>query len=193
MQNLLYVLGGSDGRGILVDPAWDVAGAAREAAAMGVTLTDALVTHGHPDHVNGLADARRLGMRVWAHDSSDAGPDERLRDGETRDIAGLRVEVRHTPGHRFDAACYVVEGSHLLTGDTLFVGECGRVDLPGGDVDEMWRTLNERLPALDPRLVVCPGHDYGARPLSTLGDELRSNYTMRRRSRAEFRAFMAEP
>src|SRR5207248_237448 len=120
----------------------------------------------------------------------------------------------HTPGHRFDSVCYVVDarsdsegrdaaaepqrggrvtGTHLLTGDTLFVGECGRVDLPGSDPVAMHRSLLTTLAKLPDDLVVLPGHDYGSRPTSTLGEERRTNYTLKSRSLDEFLAFMSEP
>jgi hydroxyacylglutathione hydrolase len=108
-------------------------------------------------------------------------------------IGRMSVEVLHTPGHRFDAVCFVVDRTHVLTGDTLFVGECGRVDLPGSDVPAMHHSLLTTLRALPDALVVCPGHDYGKTPLSTIGEEKRLNSTMQPRSLEEFRAFMAEP
>jgi glyoxylase-like metal-dependent hydrolase (beta-lactamase superfamily II) len=67
----------------------------------------------------------------------------------------------------------------LVSGDTLFVKGCGRVDLPGGDPEEMYRSLTERLAKLSDDVVLYPGHDYGDRPTSTLGEERRSNYYLR--------------
>lgn len=194
MRNFAYLVAGDDGRALLVDPAWDVPALLREAAAMGARVTDVLATHGHPDHINGVAEAKRAtGARVWAHEAADHPVDGRLRDGERVEIAGIPVEVVHTPGHRFDSACFLLGGTHLLTGDTLFVGDCGRTDLPGADVRAQHRSLLVTLAALPDALVVLPGHDYGPTPTSTLGREKRENPTMRPRSVDEFVAFMAEP
>jgi glyoxylase-like metal-dependent hydrolase (beta-lactamase superfamily II) len=102
----------------------------------------------------------------------------------------MEVEVVHTPGHRFDSVCYLVDGTHLLTGDTLFVGECGRVDLPGSDPVAMHRSLTQTLRALPDELIVLPGHDYGATPTSTLGEQKRTNATMQPRSLDEFLDFV---
>jgi len=73
------------------------------------------------------------------------------------------------------------------------VGECGRVDLPGSDPAAMHRSLLTTLATLPGELVICPGHDYGRTPTSTLAEERRSNYTLRPRSLDEFLRFMAEP
>jgi glyoxylase-like metal-dependent hydrolase (beta-lactamase superfamily II) len=193
MQNFVYLFA-RGGEGFVVDPAWEAPRLLREAEALGVRITHVLVTHGHPDHVNGVEAVRRAtGAKVLAHESADHPLDLKLADGQVVDVAGLRIEVVHTPGHRFDSACYVVEGTHVLTGDTLFVGECGRVDLPGSDVRAMHHSLTQKVARLPGGLIVCPGHDYGPAPLSTIADETRSNYTLKPRTVEEFERFMREP
>lgn len=151
-------------------------------------------TFAHGDHINGVPDAKRLtGAPVHAHRSADHPHDVPLDDGQLFRVGALEVRVVHTPGHRFDSLCYVISDTHLLTGDTLFVGECGRVDLPGSSVPDMHRSLNAILRALPDHLVVLPGHDYGPTPTSTLGHEKRTNHTMRPRTLDEFVRFMNEP
>lgn len=194
MANFAYLLADDAGEGLLVDPAWDVPLLLKEAEAAGIRVRAILATHGHHDHVNGIPEAKRAtGAPVHAHRSADHPHDVPLDDGQVFRVGALEVRVVHTPGHRFDSVCYVVDGTHVLTGDTLFVGECGRVDLPGSSVPDMWRSLNAILPALPDHLVVLPGHDYGPRPTSTLGEEKRGNYTMRPRTLDEFVRFMGEP
>ena len=193
MDNFVYLFA-RHGRGFVVDPGFEVPRLLLEIEEMGIALTHVLVTHGHPDHVQGVAEVkRRTGALVAAHKSADHPVDVKLEDGDEFEPAGIRVEVLHTPGHRFDAACFVVDGTHLLTGDTLFVGECGRVDLPGSDVRAMHHTLLTKLAALPGKLVVCPGHDYGKTPTSTLEEERRSNYTLQPRTLDAFERFMREP
>jgi glyoxylase-like metal-dependent hydrolase (beta-lactamase superfamily II) len=92
----------------------------------------------------------------------------------------------------FSIGARLVEGK-LLTGDTLFVGECGRTDLPVGSPEEMYKSLFEKILALDDTVEVYPGHDYGPRPSSTIGEEKRTNYTLEKRTLEEFVEFMKQP
>jgi glyoxylase-like metal-dependent hydrolase (beta-lactamase superfamily II) len=86
-----------------------------------------------------------------------------------------------------------VDKTKLLTGDTLFVGECGRTDLAGGNSRNMYNSLFNKLLKLSDDVEVYPGHDYGAKPSSTIGEEKRSNYTLQPRSLAAFIEFMKQP
>ncbi|MCK5258369.1 MAG: MBL fold metallo-hydrolase, partial [Thermoplasmatales archaeon] len=72
----------------------------------------------------------------------------------------------------------IVDNEALITGDTLFIGDCGRTDLPGGDLVQMYRTLNEKIMSLPDHLIVYPGHDYGDKPFDTLGNQKRTNKTL---------------
>jgi glyoxylase-like metal-dependent hydrolase (beta-lactamase superfamily II) len=206
MVNFAYFLGDSDSkRAWLVDPAWDVDGLVARVRAQGYELAGALLTHWHPDHaggdlwgrfVEGAMELRaKTGATVYAHrdeapwlersaglrppDLTTFAADDELSLGD------VRVRCVHAPGHTPGSTCYGVrdatpEGAGaLLTGDVLFVGACGRVDLPGSDPREMYRTLIERLGALPAETVVYPGHDYGDRPTSTLGEERRTNPYLR--------------
>lgn len=193
MDNFVYVFG-KDGEAFVVDPAYEVPRLLDEVRALGLRLTHVLVTHGHPDHILGVPLVKReTGALVVAHESADHPVEVNVADGATLRVAGMEVRVVHTPGHRFDSVCYVVDDEHLVTGDTLFVGECGRVDLPGASIPDMWRSLTQTLPALPRHLVVLPGHDYGKTPTSTLEREVRENDTMKLRSLPEFARFMREP
>jgi glyoxylase-like metal-dependent hydrolase (beta-lactamase superfamily II) len=87
----------------------------------------------------------------------------------------------------------LVDGKILLTGDTLFVGECGRTDLPGGDPKSLYASFFDKLLKLDDAVVVYPGHDYGAKPSSTIGEERMYNYVLQPRSLGEFISFMRSP
>ncbi|MEM0272890.1 MAG: MBL fold metallo-hydrolase, partial [Thermoprotei archaeon] len=108
------------------------------------------------------------------------------------DAPGLKLGVIHTPGHTQDSVCYVSEG-RVFTGDTLFVGECGRVDLPGGSAEQMYHTLFDKLSRLPDDTIVYPGHNYGATPYTTIGYEKKNNYVLKPRSLQEFLEFMATP
>jgi glyoxylase-like metal-dependent hydrolase (beta-lactamase superfamily II) len=86
-----------------------------------------------------------------------------------------------------------MDNKKLLTGDALFVGECGRTDLLGGNSRNMYDSLFNKLLRLDDDVEVYPGHDYGSKPSSTIGEEKLSNYTLQPRSLAEFIEFMRQP
>jgi glyoxylase-like metal-dependent hydrolase (beta-lactamase superfamily II) len=150
-------------------------------------------THGHHDHTSGNTDlARATGGKVAAHINSTQKKDIALKQGDILTLGDLKVEVLHTPGHSSDSICLIV-GNKLLTGDTLFVGECGRTDLPGGDAAQLYESLFSKIVRLEDNVEVYPGHDYGATPWSTLGSEKKTNYTLRPRTLQEFIEFMSEP
>ena len=98
-----------------------------------------------------------------------------------------------TPGHTTDGISLLVDEKKVLTGDTLFVGECGRTDFAGGNSKSMYDSLFYKLMALDDSVEVYPGHDYGDKKSSTIGDERRLNYTLKPRTVEEFIEFIKEP
>jgi glyoxylase-like metal-dependent hydrolase (beta-lactamase superfamily II) len=100
------------------------------------------------------------------------------------------IKVIYTPGHTPDSICLLVDNKKLLTGDTLFVGECGRTDLPGGNSESLYDSLFNKLLKLSDDVEVYPGHDYGLKPYSTIGEERRTNYVLQPRSLMEFVEFM---
>ena len=89
--------------------------------------------------------------------------------------------------------CLLVDNQKLLTGDTLFVGECGRTDLPGGNSKSMYDSLFNKIRKLNDDVEVYPGHDYGIKPSSMIGVEKKSNYTLQPRSLKDFIEFMNQP
>jgi glyoxylase-like metal-dependent hydrolase (beta-lactamase superfamily II) len=190
MQNFVYLVGDRDRREcFVVDPAWDIAGILEVAAADDMAITGALVTHYHPDHVGGsifgLAIQGLAGLlvanpcKVHVHRLEAEGvkkvtglseSDLVRHEGNDRVNAGeVEIELLHTPGHTPGSQCFRVRDA-LVSGDTLFLEGCGRVDLPGGDPAEMERTLGQRLARLPDELVLYPGHAYGGEhaPLSSV-------------------------
>jgi hydroxyacylglutathione hydrolase len=150
-------------------------------------------THHHSDHTAGNEDIRSaFSAKVVAHKLAHTDKDVSVVHGEVLKVGRVTIKVIHTPGHTPDGICLLVDNK-LLTGDTLFVGECGRTDLPGGSAKDMYRSLFDRLMKLDENVEVYPGHDYGSRPHSTIGVERRTNYTLQERTVDEFIEFMKEP
>ncbi len=149
-------------------------------------------THGHGDHTAGNDGLKRaFGAKVVAHKVSRIEKDVSVVEGDVLKVGKVTIKVLHTPGHTADSICLLVDGK-VLTGDTLFIGECGRTDLPGGSPGDMYRSLG-KLKKLDDGVEVYPGHDYGRKPYSTMGEEKRTNYTLENRTLEEFLEFMSKP
>jgi glyoxylase-like metal-dependent hydrolase (beta-lactamase superfamily II) len=193
-QNFAYIIGEPQTQqAALVDPAWEIDNLLSLCKAAGLSVSYVINTHSHHDHVQGNdAVVERTHAKVVAHRSSPVRKDIPVSDGDSVQIGSLKVQVIHTPGHCPDHICLLVDGN-VLTGDTLFVGECGRTDLEGGDPGAMYESLFNKLMVLDDSTEVYPGHDYGPRPSSTIGEERRTNYTLKPRTKEEFIKFMAEP
>jgi hydroxyacylglutathione hydrolase len=182
----------SGGEAIVVDPSYGVEPLLAAIDRRSAKVRYVLNTHSHADHIAGNADVvERTGAKIVAHRNVPFPTDRAVDEGDVIEAGGLHVEVLFTPGHTQDSVLYVFHG-HVATGDTLFVGECGRTDLAGGDPSLMYDTLLGRVVRLDDALVVLPGHDYGVTPTSTIGREKRENYTLQPRTREEFVRFLAE-
>ena len=180
------------GEGVVIDPSYGIDPVLAAIDDRGVHVRYILNTHSHTDHIVGNQDVReRTGAKIVAHRVAPLNADLPVEDGDAFRVGRLSFEVVHTPGHTKDSVLYVFEGN-VATGDTLFVGECGRTDLPGGDPAEMYDSLQRRVLALDDALVVLPGHDYGSTPTSTIARERAENYTLQPRTKAEFLRFMRE-
>src|SRR5207248_3865875 len=185
MDNFVYLVGAEGApQTAIVDAAWDVEAALRAAEEDGRTITHALVSHHHFDHVNGLPSLlESKGVPIHVH-SADASELDREVQSELRLVAGgdavevgpLRIRALHTPGHTPGSTCWQVEGEEggIFSGDTVFVNACGRCDLRGGDPEQMYASL-KKISELDPATRLYPGHDYGDVPVSTVQREREHN------------------
>ncbi len=191
--NFTYLVANEEGgEGVVIDPSYGIDPVLEAIDARRVKVRYILNTHSHADHIAGNGDVQsRTGAKVVAHRVAPIGQDVSVVDGDRFTVGPLAFQVVHTPGHTKDSVLYLFEGN-VATGDTLFVGECGRTDLPGGDPSEMYDSLFQRVLQLDDALVVLPGHDYGITPTSTIGRERKENYTLQPRTRDEFLAFLRE-
>jgi glyoxylase-like metal-dependent hydrolase (beta-lactamase superfamily II) len=189
-KNFNYFLGRDSSLVCVVDPV-EIDNLMRIAQNIGVgSICAVLITHSHHDHISGTPElnARLGGIPVYIHESGAKElnvPCKVVNDGDLIHEAGLKIKVHHTPGHRFDSVLYEVD-DNLITGDTLFVDCCGRCDLPGSDVNAMYKSLYETLPKLKKSLKVWPGHDYGKTPSSTLEKEFLTNSYLNCAGKEEF-------
>lgn len=205
MQNFVYLVGDPAAKQcVVVDPAWELETIVETAQRDDMTIIGALITHTHQDHVGGhlfgmeipgVAELlEKVKAKVYVHKAEREflkgfGSDLiKVDANDTLQVGGLTVTFIHTPGHTPGSQCFLVE-DQLISGDTLFIGSCGRTDLPGSDPTEMYYSLTQRLAKLPDTTVLFPGHNYGG-PSSTLGNEKRSNPFMRFTSLSDFLGVM---
>lgn len=199
MGNFVYLFGSKEGgEGVIVDPGFDGEKLVEAAKRHKLNVTRIILTHHHYDHVNAaMAVKARTGAKILAHAETErllhggATLDGKLADGDsfTLEPGGEKVTVLHTPGHAPGSICLIVNETWLITGDTLFIDNCGRTDLPGGDAKTLFQSL-QKIKALPDALKLMTGHDYGSAPCRSLGEEKRLNPVLRA---ASFEAFDALP
>ena len=155
MQNFAYLIGDRQTRQIaVVDPAWDIAGLTKMIAEREYKLTGV--------------------KKVTGFSSTDL---KTVASGDKLKIGDIEVEFLHTPGHTPGSQCFRVRNT-LVSGDTLFVDGCGRVDLPGSNSEDMYHSL-QKLAGLPDDTLLLPGHNYSAVPHATLAETKRTNTYMR--------------
>ncbi len=191
MQNFTYILEDDDtGEAILIDPSWDLDEVTRIIETNNLKIKYIVNTHYHFDHTLGNdAMAKQTGAPIIQYKTSTIKHDIDVSDGDKIKFGNSELTVLHTPGHSKDSMCLVGDGK-IFSGDTLFVGTCGRVDLPGGDARELYHSLTGVLRKLDDNLVMYPGHNYGPSPTATLGSQKKTNLVMQPRTEQEFLELM---
>lgn len=209
MANFTYLVGSRSTREVaVVDPAWDIDGLLDHIAARGYQLTAVLATHYHPDHIGGgmrghnIAGVAELlakhAVKVYAHRAEADGVRKvtglsasdlvKVDSGDKLRVGNVEVEFLHTPGHTPGSQCFRVKDT-LVSGDTLFIDGCGRVDLPGSDAEQMYHSL-QKIKALPDETLVLPGHNYSAVPSATLIEAKKTNAYLAVKDLATWRRMM---
>ncbi len=193
MLNFTYVIEDEKtGQAILLDPSWDLDKVKEVITRNSLEIKYIINTHHHFDHTLGNETMTRYtGAKIVQHEESELHHDMTVKDGDTIQFGDSQLLVHHTPGHSRDSICLTGDGK-IFSGDTLFVGNCGRVDLPGGSAQELYHSLFGVLYAMPDDLELFPGHNYGSVETSTLGREKRMNPVMRRIPEQEFVSMMGQ-
>jgi hydroxyacylglutathione hydrolase len=193
-DNFSYIIADEKtGEAAVVDPSFNEQEITSVLKEQNLSLRYIINTHGHMDHTAGNGQLKStFGAKIVAHKLSKINKDVGVEDGDRIELGEVKIRVLHTPGHTPDGICLLADGK-LLTGDTLFVGECGRTDMPGGSAEQLYHSLFDKLVKLDDSIEVYPGHDYGPKPHSTISEQKRTNYVLEERSVEEFVAFMGQP
>jgi len=207
MQNFVYLVGSLETRKVaVVDAAWDIEKILRIVAEDDMELTHACVSHTHPDHIGGqfsgvhiegiteLLEKAKVKVIVHKEEAEflkSLSPSDliKVESGDGIDVGGINIRLIHTPGHTPGSQCFLIN-DRLISGDTLFIGSCGRVDLPGGNAEQMYFSLTQRLMDLPETTLLFPGHNYSDKSISTLGEQRRTNPCLQFHSLRDFLSSM---
>ena len=187
MQNFSYIVVDEDSsESIIIDPSWNLMELELIIKENNLKIKYIVNTHYHDDHTRGNEEmVTSTKAPIIQHESSTLKNDITVKDGDFIEFGNSKLKVLHTPGHSPDSICLVGDGK-IFSGDTLFVGNCGRIDLPGGSASELYHSLFDVLYSLDDNLVLYPGHNYGPTETSTIGKEKMTNMIMQKRTEQQF-------
>ena len=192
MQNYVYLIGSTETRKVaVVDAAWEIDTILKIAAEDDVEITHAFVTHAHPDHVGGRfanveipganellskCKAKVVVHKAEAEALKGLAPSDVIKaeSGDKIDVGGVEIQLMHTPGHTPGSQCFLVD-NRIVSGDTLFIDACGRVDFPGGNPEQMYYSLTQKLMALPDDTILFPGHNYARLSHATMGEQKKTN------------------
>jgi hydroxyacylglutathione hydrolase len=207
MKNFVYGLVDPESREcFLVDPAWDIPLLLNRIDSQDWILKGVLITHYHPDHCGGhlwnndipgatdVVGKRPVPVYVNSYDVEGvikvtglSRTDIRPTEGGTELLLGKKpVTLIHTPGHTPGSQCFMCS-EKLISGDTLFLSGCGRVDLPGGNADQLYYSITQTLAKLPSETVVYPGHNYDKKPFETMGSMMSMNPFLAAKTMEEWR------
>jgi hydroxyacylglutathione hydrolase len=148
-----------------------------------------IITHYHSDHtsdVNKLKNKNPYAKIVASkYDGKGFDAEVFVTENYKLKVGDANLKFIMTPGHTPGGICIIVDDKAIITGDTLFIGDCGRTDLLGGSLSEMFDSL-QKIKKLPDELIVYPGHDYGDLPFDTLGNQKKKNKTLLAKNLEEF-------
>jgi glyoxylase-like metal-dependent hydrolase (beta-lactamase superfamily II) len=209
MQNYVYLLGSTETRkAAVIDAAWEIDTILKIAKQDDMEITHAFVTHTHPDHVGGgfagmeidgvtelleKCKAKVVVHKAEAEFIKGLSSSDMIKtdNGDKIDIGGVEIQLMHTPGHTPGSQCFLVD-NRVVSGDTLFIDACGRVDFPGGNPEQMYYSLTQKLMALPDDTILFPGHNYAPLKHATMGEQRKTNPYLKFSSLKQFLAAMGD-
>ena len=184
MQNFIYFVGDKNSKEVLiVDPAWDVPALCENLSNSALLIKGILITHGHFDHINGVEELlNKYDIPIYVNEKEmdffkfNWGNEnvKKVSSGDKLKIGNIEIQFVHTPGHTPGSQCFLVK-NNLISGDTLFIDACGRCDLPGGNVEQMFDTIYNKLMKMPDNTVIFPGHNYASIPHDLLLNQKKTN------------------
>ncbi len=158
-----FLLIGENKKAVAIDPAADAEKFVQALEEENASLTHIFLTHGHPDHIGAVEELReKYGAKVYMNEGDvrkyRPKPDVLFEDMGEIEVDGMHFRTIFTPGHTQGSTC-IECGDLLFTGDTLFAGDIGRTDLPGGDMEAMRHSLKKLVDTIQEDLQVLPGHE----------------------------------
>lgn len=155
---------------------------------LGLTLGYCIETHIHADHITGTDKLRSLTgcLAILPENAEATCADHYITDGNMLELGNVQIRAIATPGHTDSHMAYLVNDTHLLTGDALFIRGCGRTDFQNGDAESLYDAVTQKLFTLPDDTLVYPGHDYQGQTVSTIGEEKCWNPRFAGHSRNQF-------
>jgi len=173
----------------IVDPGFGVSLIIDRINNKNLTIEFILITHYHSDHTSGINTIKKEFPKARLVASKEDGRnfdvDVFVSDGDTLRIGNVHLKFILTPGHTPGGICIIVDDKAIITGDTLFIGDCGRCDLSGGSLSQMFQSL-QKIKELPDHFIVYPGHDYGDKSFDTIGNQKKTNKTLLAKNLEEF-------
>ena len=170
----------------IVDPSYEIKDAIDFLRKNNLDLKYIINTHHHNDHTSKNYDIKKLYPKSKLIVSKEnLKGDLKVSDDYEIKIGKQFLHFILTPGHTQDGICIIVNNKAILTGDTLFIGNCGRTDLLDGDINNMFESL-QRIKKLSDDLIIYPGHNYGNKPYDTLANQKKTNQTLIAKNIDEF-------
>lgn len=176
----------------IVDPSYDASKAINFIKQNNLNLKYIIITHYHFDHSKDIVSVKKAisSAKIVASELDGKKLNEKVdifvTDGKKLSLGDIVLQFILTPGHTPGGICILVDNKAIITGDTLFIGDCGRTDLQGGNINQMFKSLQEKIKPLPDHVIVYPGHDYGEKPFDTLGNQKRKNKTLLAKNIEEF-------